>query len=804
MSDAPVAGAFRVDRDDARVTLTTPSGSVVVDARDHDLVVAVQGGRTLRFAASSAGLDDATEHVRAVVGDAWPSPALAEHLHAILRSAAHLRGIDVDAAVAAVFAVRRTPFVCSRGVIENAYLLRDVEKFRAAAAAVAFIEDLAVRDANVPEATCAWAHRLRDWRSLLVAPGSVARSVNRTLAEFGDDASPQALWGLRRVPLVAPLPSLQHVEVLGCLGARLPARDTVVIDPTLQQIVLAASPTELGEALVLLDEARAAAAAMRNEPPALALAEVLAGVPLNQLWALLDRRLRFADVMRVCIELLEGVLQDSEVAVIEPPIRLPRARNVSFLATIAAIIREGARMEHCVAIRAPRAFAGESYFFHVVHGGHEATAEVGKNGAVIEVKGPRNTINEAVRYAQTALTAWGARLAVHAGDPPSTSLWRAPAPPVPEGCVAVKTLAELDAALDALTDEAEPGDRAVWPWVKHAAAAARAGRTWLVTERAAAVTLMLWSLDADGNRIDSLEQARAHAAAAPLPVDVRGRRQADPPEPRRRPHPPLVAGGAVAVPPPPPAQAQHAMQRPWMTACGEDRRGVWATTTWNEVLFTFRWCPPGTFQQGSPSAEEGRSPHEGPQHEVELTRGFWLGATPVTRAQWEVVMANVPPRGDGAVDNVSFDDVRRYLERVNAALPGFDARLPTEAEWEYACRAATTAPTWLGLNDARLAGIAWYAANSGGIGGHDVGQKPSNPWGLHDMLGNVWEWCADFFAPYPDARVVDPTGPATGSRRVIRGGSWDDEARFVRAAARHAHVSALGAIGLGFRLARSP
>jgi sulfatase modifying factor 1 len=813
MSEAPGASAFSVWRDEAAVRFVTGNGVVVVDARDHDLVVALQGGRPLRLAASRAGLIDAVEHVRAVTGSVWPAPAIAEHLSAILHGAARARGVDVDAACAAVFAARPTPFVFCRGVLDNAWLLRDVEKFRAAAAAVAFIEDLAESDPTVPEVTDAWAYRLRDWRSLLVAPGGVARSVNRTLAAFGDEASGPALWGLRCVPLRAPLPSLQHVEVLGCLGARLARNGGGVLDAQLQDIVLDASASELGEALVLLDETIDTVAPQAGSPPAALLAEVIAGVPLAQLRGLLSRRLRFADVLQVCLRMLEDLLRDSDVAVIEPPIRLPKARGVAFLSTVAAIVREGAAMNHCVAARAPRAFSGESYFFHVEYAGGEATAQVDKDGSLVEVQGPGNRINEAVRYARCVLTAWGARLAVHAGDPPSTSLWSTPAPPVPAGCVAVTNLKELDAALDALTNEADAADLPVWAWVTRATAAAREGRAWLVVEvvveRDAGLTLTLWSLDAAGQRTGSLEQAR-FATSALAPAALPQRPGGGDPAPVRPQRPPLVAHGRLAVRTPPPpahAHARHAMERPWMTACGDDERGTWATTSIRGVEFVFRWCPPGSFERGSPVDEEGRAAHEGPQHVVTLTCGFWLGATPVTRAQWEAVMGNMTPRGDTPVDNVNFADVLRFLDSANNASvhrPGFAPRLPTEAEWEYACRAGTMGPTWIGVNDRRLAEIAWYAGDSGGQGGHGVGERLANPWGLHDMLGNVWEWCSDFYGAYPAERVVDPTGPATGTRRVIRGGSWDDEARFVRAAARHGHVPALGAIGLGFRLARWP
>ena len=157
-----------------------------------------------------------------------------------------------------------------------------------------------------------------------------------------------------------------------------------------------------------------------------------------------------------------------------------------------------------------------------------------------------------------------------------------------------------------------------------------------------------------------------------------------------------------------------------------------------------RWIEPGTFQMGSPDSEDGRYSDEGPQHEVRLTKGFWLGDTPVTQALWTAAMGNNPSHFKDPkrpVESVSWDDVQQFLNKMNARVPGIGLGLPTEAQWEYACRAGTE-----GANYARggqkLADIAWFGENSGGQT-HPVATKPCNDWGLYDMLGNVWEWCAD-------------------------------------------------------------
>ena len=489
---------------------------VVVDARDHDLVVRVTGGHTVRLAASRAGLADAVRIVDDMCGSRAVGDDVAAHLTRALVAAARARGIDVEPACNAVDAIAQTPLPCCRAIIENPYLLADIARFRPAAAAVAFIENLASRDRAVPEQTDAWAYRLRNWRSIYVAPGSVARSVNRTLTTYGDEANPALLWGLQRVVLARPLPTVQHVEVLGGLGALCasvaPEASHRVVDRALQSIVLTAPAEQLGAALVLVDEAEHAL--FGSDIAAIRLAEVLTSVPLERLQEALDRRVRFSDLLEHALHTLREVLKiDTET--IAPPIPLPSSPGVRFLGTVGAILREGVDMNHCVATRAPRALAGDSYLFHVDHEGQRATAEVSRAGALLEVRGPNNGTNAAVGYASSELRFWGARLAMHEMGDASTSLWMTPSPPLPEGYEPVKTLAELGAALAALTTPPEDGDDSVWVWAARCAEEAVAGRRWLVVLRAAGVTLMLSSLDdrgaVTGNAIAVREAARAAA-----------------------------------------------------------------------------------------------------------------------------------------------------------------------------------------------------------------------------------------------------------------------------------------------------
>ena len=234
----------------------------------------------------------------------------------------------------------------------------------------------------------------------------------------------------------------------------------------------------------------------------------------------------------------------------------------------------------------------------------------------------------------------------------------------------------------------------------------------------------------------------------------------------------------------------------WADAWGEDEVGVFASIVLGELEQRMRWIPAGSFLMGSPEDEAERFDNEGPQHTVKLSHGFWMADTPCTQALWEGVMGDNPSNFRGPrrpVEQVSWDDVMGFLGRLNDRVPGLDAGLPTEAQWEYACR--TTTATY-----GELDAVAWYSSNSDGET-HEVGLKRCNAWGLYDMLGNVWEWCADGLRTYQQSDEVDPTGPS-GQGRVIRGGSWGNEPRVVRAAVRFWRRPGRRLGFLGFRLVR--
>jgi formylglycine-generating enzyme required for sulfatase activity len=205
-------------------------------------------------------------------------------------------------------------------------------------------------------------------------------------------------------------------------------------------------------------------------------------------------------------------------------------------------------------------------------------------------------------------------------------------------------------------------------------------------------------------------------------------------------------------------------------------------------------CPPGDFTMGSPASEAGRFADE-TQHRRTIFKAFYLGETEVTQEQWQCVMGGYPSSFKGRsspVEQVSWDDCKRFC-----ASTGF--RLPTEAEWEYACRAGTT-DAYAGP----LEGMGWYDENSGGRT-HAVETKQANPWGLFDMHGNVWEWCEDGYGRYPSlAATQDAARNAEGGARVLRGGGWYYGASFCRSANRHYDAPG-GTNGfIGFRVARTP
>ncbi len=280
--------------------------------------------------------------------------------------------------------------------------------------------------------------------------------------------------------------------------------------------------------------------------------------------------------------------------------------------------------------------------------------------------------------------------------------------------------------------------------------------------------------------------APAHAVA-PLPPPP-------PPPPPPRPQPP---------PPPRPSRPSPAREDP-----GHQPGETLIIDLGNGVGIDLVWIPPGEFMMGSPEGEVGHEDDEGPQHRVTISSGFWMGKYEVTQRQYMQLMGRNPSRFKGLfkslelpVEQVSWDAAQEYCQALQRRLPrelaGKTARLPTEAEWEYACRAGTTTPFHYG--DSLDSSMANFDAGSSKKT-KPVGRFKPNAWGLYDMHGNVSEWCQDWCDDYAESVLTDPTGPNSGSGRVLRGGGWLSRAHGCRCARRDGRAPVYRNYGLGFRV----
>ncbi|MCP5134879.1 MAG: formylglycine-generating enzyme family protein [Gammaproteobacteria bacterium] len=310
----------------------------------------------------------------------------------------------------------------------------------------------------------------------------------------------------------------------------------------------------------------------------------------------------------------------------------------------------------------------------------------------------------------------------------------------------------------------------------------------------------------------------------------------------------------------------------WASAIGRDRFGLWCEIEIDPgrgepVIQRLRWIPPGRFWMGSPEEETKRLAkndnerqsfeREHPRHQVTLIQGYWLFDTPCTQALWEAVMGQNPSRFQSPtrpVEQVNWDDAQDFLKKINEQIPTLNLALPSEAQWEYACRAGTETAIYTGdleilgqHNAPALDPIAWYGGNSGvdfeltngydssnwpekqyphkQAGTHPVKLKKANPWGLYDMLGNVWEWCQDSTRDYDHDAKINPVGPLERHAmranfiqvrrgkttvtnaflsipRVLRGGSCGNVARNVCAAFRYLGDPDGRSPDIGFRCAR--
>jgi formylglycine-generating enzyme required for sulfatase activity len=250
----------------------------------------------------------------------------------------------------------------------------------------------------------------------------------------------------------------------------------------------------------------------------------------------------------------------------------------------------------------------------------------------------------------------------------------------------------------------------------------------------------------------------------------------------------------------------------WVSDYGTDSYGAWCEFQVPRhdgngmVTQRMRWIKPGEFLMGSPEGEEGRRENESPAHSVSLTQGYWMADTQVTQELWIAIGRGENPSGfkgeSNPVENVSWEDCQDWFEKLRAHQESLRLSLPTEAQWEYACRAGSTGGYCFGDDPRELPKYGWFDENSERKT-QPVKQLQPNGWGLYDMHGNVWEWCSDWYDDYPSSAQSDPTGPARGTARVIRGGRWDVPARDLRSACRNWIDPGSRISVLGFRLLSS-
>jgi len=238
------------------------------------------------------------------------------------------------------------------------------------------------------------------------------------------------------------------------------------------------------------------------------------------------------------------------------------------------------------------------------------------------------------------------------------------------------------------------------------------------------------------------------------------------------------------------------------TGCAEQPKDEEIT---NDIGMKFRLVQPGKFMMGSTGNEKDRDTDE-IQHEVVISKAFYMGVTEVTQAQFKEVMGTNPSNWKGEnlpVERVTWNEAKEFCEKLSEKDPNMTYRLPTEAEWEYACRAGTDTWCYWGndLNHNMIDQYAFYKKNSG-FQTNEVGQKKPNLWGLYDMSGNVWEWCWDWDGTYPGTST-DYRGPASGSYRIQRGGSWGSVAGSLQVGYRDYGNTDSDSGSLGFRIVRT-
>jgi formylglycine-generating enzyme required for sulfatase activity len=279
---------------------------------------------------------------------------------------------------------------------------------------------------------------------------------------------------------------------------------------------------------------------------------------------------------------------------------------------------------------------------------------------------------------------------------------------------------------------------------------------------------------------------------------------------------------AVSVPPTSVPAAPAVVKPAWASEHGKDQYGTWADLNVADVTQRFRWIRPGTFTMGSSQEEKDAAlaldPGGKPEwlasevpHQVTLTQGFWLADSACTQALWQAITGSNPASfkdsPQNPVEQVSWDDCQQFLSKLNGRVSGGGFRLPSEAQWEYACRAGTTTTFSFGSTitpeQVNYNGNYPFAGAAKGLSRQKtvpVKSLPPNAWGLYEMHGNVWQWCNDWYGDFSGSAERDPAGPSSGSARVSRGGSWGSGAGYCRSALRIGGASGDRDSSLGFRI----
>ncbi len=327
-------------------------------------------------------------------------------------------------------------------------------------------------------------------------------------------------------------------------------------------------------------------------------------------------------------------------------------------------------------------------------------------------------------------------------------------------------------------------------------------------------TLIAAGLVLAGSCVTAALVAGAKPAPAPVAVTV-------PPTPV-----PAPAPVAVTVPPTPVLAAPAVAKPAWASELGKDQYGTWADLKVADVTQRFRWIQPGTFTMGSSQAEKDAALASAPgstpvwfmrevPHQVTLTQGFWLADSACPQALWQAITNSNPAQfkdsPQNPVEQVSWDGCQQFLSKLNDRVSGGGFCLPSEAQWEYACRAGTTTAFSFGSTitpeQVNYKGDSPFGGAAKGLNRKKtvpVKSLPPNAWGLYEMHGNVWQWCNDWYPDYSGSAgsaESDPTGPSSGSNRVYRGGSWGDDARVCRSAYRGGTTPGVRDASFGFRIA---